>query len=184
MVQTPSGEWDYVGDDQILQLLEENRLSFEAGEKSQLILCVVRCARFQAVIPEWAANALIAISDNLESGRLKDFNDAFGMPTEKVNTRAAKARINKLKTEVLAHIQQLRIQGTSFNDADMFSQVVDALRERGIHANHRDVQYIYKTYGSFLKKLPRGPLPNGDGTGFAMVTFPKPRRHGRKILRD
>lgn len=184
MVHTTSGEWDYVGDEQILKLLEENRLGYEAGDKSQLMRCVIRCARFQAVIPEWAVDALIAIDDNLETGRLKDFNEALGVPTEKISTRAAKARIAKLKTEVLGLIQQLRFQGASFNDADMFPQVVEALRTRGIHANHRDVQYIYKTYGSFLKENPRGPLPNGSGGAFSMVTWPKPRRHGRKILRD
>ena len=97
-------EEDYVGDEQILNLLEESRTAFEGGDKSALLMCVFRCAAFQAVIPEWAADALIALRENMENGRVADFNEAFktNKPTEKVNTRVARARMEKVKPDVLA----------------------------------------------------------------------------------
>lgn len=172
-----------IGDQEILRLLDESRLAFEGGDKSALMLCVFRCAAFQAVIPEWAADALIVLRENLENGRVADFNDAFGKPREKVNTRAARARINGLKSFVLSELLQLRTQGLSFNDDEMFTAVVEKLRARGVNVNHRDVQTIYKSDGGFLKTIPRGPDPKG-GHGFGAVTFSRPRRRGRSILQD
>lgn len=186
MVRKSSGEWDYIGDVEILRLLEESRKAFEAGNKSELMMCVFRCAAFQAVIPEWAADALIALRENMENGRVADFNKAFesNKPTLKANTRAARARIEGGRSDVLAEILQLRTKGSSFNDDEMFSQVVTNLRQRRININHRDVQTIYKSDdAAFLKKIPRGPDPNGNH-GFALQTLPRPRRHGRNILWD
>lgn len=183
MVWTSSCEEDYVGDAEILRLLEESRLAFQAGDKSALMICVFRCAAFQAVIPEWAANALIALRENLENGRVADFNEAFGTPPEKLNTRAARARIKKMTPLVLAEILQLRTQGLSLNADEMFSQVVENLRNRGYAVNERDVQTIYRTDGKFLKAIPRGLDPKG-GHGFALITLPRARRRGRSILRD
>ncbi len=183
MVWQSSCEEDYVGDAEVLHLLDESRLAFEGGDKSALMLCVFRCAAFQAVIPEWAADALITLRENLENGRVADFNDAFGRPREKVNTRAARARIKGLKSLVVGELLQLRNQGLSFNDDEMFTAVVERLRMRGVHVNHRDVQTIYKSDGQFLKGIPRGPDPKG-GHGFAYITLPKARRRGRSILRD
>ena len=183
MVWQSSCEEDYVGDEEVLRLLEESRLAFERGDKSALMLCVFRCAAFQAVIPEWAADALIALRENIETGRVADFNAAFGRPREKVNTRAARARIGGMKSHVLGELLQLRTQGLSFNDEEMFSAVVEKLRSRGLNINHRDVQTIYKSDGGFLKKVPRGTDPKG-GHGFALTTLPRARRKGRSILRD
>jgi hypothetical protein len=83
MAWKPSCEEDYVGDAAILLLLEDSRIAFESGDKSELMMCVFRCAAFQAVIPEWAADALIALREDIEDGRIADFNEAFGKPTEK-----------------------------------------------------------------------------------------------------
>lgn len=183
MVRTSSGEEDYVGDAEILRLLDESRLAHAAGDKSALMLCVFRCASFQAVIPEWAADALIALREGLENGRVTDFNDAFGTPTEKVNTRALSDRKKKLASLVLAEILQLRTKGVSYNAAEIFPLVVENLQARGVVINERDAQAIYKNDGDFLKSIPRGPDPKG-GHGFAHLTFPKPRRRGRGILQD
>lgn len=180
--QSPCEE-DYVGDTEILRLLEEARRGFQGGDKSQVMVCVFRCARFQAVIPEWATDALLALQQKMEAGSIADFNAAFAKPKEPVNTRAARARIKAAESIVLAEILQLRTKGVSFSDYEMFSQVVENLRERGVNINHRDVQQIYKSSGQFLKKIPRGPDPKG-GHGFALITLPNPRRRGRDILRD
>lgn len=183
MAWQSSCEEDYIGDAEILLLLEESHQAFDAGDKSALMMCVFRCAAFQAVIPEWAAEALIALRENMENGRVKDFNDAFSTSAEKVNTRAARARKKHLSPLVLAEIVQLRTKGVTFNDDEMFSQVVENLRERRENVNHRDVQEIYKKDGEFLKAIPRGPDPKG-GHGFANMMAPKARRRGRNILQD
>ena len=178
-------EEDYVGDEQILNLLEESRTAFEGGDKSALLICVFRCAAFQAVIPEWAADALIALRENLKNGRVVDFNEAFksDKPAERVNTRAAQTRKKKATPDVLAEILQLRTQGVSLHDSKMFEQVVENLRHRGVNVNHRDVQEIYALEGKFFKEVPRGPDLKG-GYGIGSIIFPKPRRRGRNILHD
>ena len=144
MAWVSSSEEDYIGDAEILRLLDESRLAFESGEKSALMMCVFRCAAFQAVIPEWAADALIALQEKLENGRVADFNEAFGRPPEQVNTRAARARITQMRPFVLAELLLLRTEGLSYNATDMFPQVVENLRKRGLVINARDVQEIYK----------------------------------------
>lgn len=178
-----SGELDYVSDAEILQLLEESHIAFKSGKKSELMMCVFRCAAFQAVIPEWAADALIELREKMENGRVADFNEAFGRPSEKVNTRAARARLKNLSSDVIGELLQLRTKGRSLNDAEIFSEALENLRSRGINVNHRDIQTIYRSHGQFLKKIPRGPDPKG-GHGFAYLTLPRARRTGRSILRD
>ena len=133
MAHQSSCDEDYVGDAEILRLLEEWRLAYEAGNKYELLICVFRCAAFQAVIPEWAADALIALREGIENGRVADFNDAFGKPLEKVNTRAARARIKRATPLVLGELLRLRTLGRSLNDAEMFSEVVENLSGRGVN---------------------------------------------------
>jgi hypothetical protein len=175
-------ELDYVGDHQILELLEASRIAFEGGDKFELLKCVFRCARFQAVIPEWAADALLAIQEDLEDGRLADPNAAFGRPSERASTRASRARKRDAKAQVLAELWRLRWSGGSLNDAEMFPEALENLRASGLDVNHRDIKEIYSEHGAFLKEVPR----NDQNTvrGFMDVTYPKPRRRGRKILRD
>ena len=183
MAWQSSCEEDYIGDAEILRLLEESHQAFTSGDKSALMMCVFRCAAFQAVIPDWAADALIALRENLENGRVADFNEAFGMPTDKVNTRAAAVRIKKLSADVLAEILQLRTKGSSFNSAEIFPQVVENLSRQGVNVNERDVREIYAKDGQFLREIPRGPDPKG-AHGFANMVAPRARRRGRSTLRD
>ncbi len=174
-------ELDYVGDAQILDLLEASRIAFEGGNRSELLKCIFRCARYQAVIPEWAADALLAIQDDLDDGRLTDPNAAFGKPSEKTSTRAANARKRIAKSPVLEELWRLRWSGSSLNDAEMFTQAAENLQHRGVNANHRDIKEIYSEHGAFLKNVPRDSTIN---RGFMDATYPKARRWGRKILRD
>lgn len=175
-------ELDYVGDSQILELLEGSRIAFEGGDRSELMKCIFRCARFQAVIPDWAADALLAIQEDLEGGRLSDPNAAFGKPSEKASTRAARERKRNAKSPVLAELWRLRWGGSSLNDAEIFAQALENLRASGLNVNHRDIKEIYAEHGAFLKDVPRND-PN-MGRGFMDATYPKARRRGRKILRD
>jgi hypothetical protein len=179
-----SGQEDYIGDAEVLRLLERARQGFEGGDKSQLMWCVYRCARFQAVIPEWAVDALLAIQDDMESGRIADFNGAFGKPSEKVNTRAARERKKKLAPEVLIVLTRLRADGSSLNDDEMFGEALEILRGQGFDVNHRDIQDIYKSDGGFIKKIPRKPSPKQGNYTVASLMLPSPRRRGRNTLQD
>ncbi len=170
-----------VGDVEILRLLDNARQKFKAGDKSQLMHCVFLCARFQAVMPKWAADALLTIEAQMDSGRITDFNDAFGKPLERVNTRAARARRKSLLLPVIDAILTLRAKGVSLNDADMFGQVKDELRKKGLNVNHGDVQKIYASQGKFIKNIPKQKVASQI---FGILDFPKPRRCGREVLRD
>jgi hypothetical protein len=177
-----SGQEDYIGDAEVLNLLESARKGFEQGDKSQLMWCIYRCARFQAVIPEWAVDALLKIQDDMESGNISDFNDAFGKPREKVNTRSARVRKNKLRPFVLPVLARLRLAGGSLNNAEIMEQAAEIVREMGHSCNQRDVKEIYELHGSFIKGLPRDNPERGFG--IIEFTLPKPRRRGRNILQD
>lgn len=184
MIQrTSTCEEDYVGDEEILRLLEGCRVEFLAGNKAQLFRCICLGARFQAVLPEWATDAVLALQENLERGRVTDFNEGFGGPADKVNTRAASSRKAKAKPHVLEELWRLRRNGVSLNDAEMFPEALENLKLRRVNVNHRDIQEIYAAHGGFLKDIPRNPVPNTN-YGFAHVTLPKPRRRGRGILSD
>lgn len=171
-----------IGNREILELLEESRLAFEKGDKSELMRCVFRCARFQAVIPEWAADALLEIQDDMEVGRIADFDAAFGKPREKTNTRAARARKEKSKHEVLTVLMRLRSQGCSLNDPEMFSQALEILQGQGVEVNHRDIQDIYKSDGDRIRAIPLNPPPSQGNYMIGNLKFKKPRRRGRSIL--
>ena len=185
MARKFSGADDSIEDQEILESLEESRIAFNSGDKSALMRCVFCCAAYQAVIPDWAADALIALRGNIENGRVKNFNEAFesNKPVNKVNTRAARVRQEKAKPEVMAEILRLRVKGISFNDAEMFSQVVDNLRVRGFNVNHRDVKSIYQQNVRTLKAIPRGPGLEGN-YAIGDIEFPKIRVKGRSILEE
>lgn len=177
-----TGEEDYIGDADVLNLLESARKGFEQGDKSQLMWCIYRCARFQAVIPEWAADALLKIHDDMESGHISDFNDAFGKPREQTNTRMARLRKKKLKPIVLAVLAKLRLEGDSLNTALIGDDAAKIIRNMGHSCGSRDVIEIYRLHGAFIKDLPRDNPKRGFG--IIDADFPRPRRRGRNILQD
>ncbi|MFL9905313.1 hypothetical protein [Paraburkholderia sp. RL17-337-BIB-A] len=171
------------GDEAILRYMEMAREHFEKGERSALIETVYLCARFQAVMPDWAADALLDAQGRLNQGQLKDFNEAFGWdgPSQSMRERAARrARIEK---DVLLELQNTRLDGASLSPDDMFDRVCDGLSKRGIEASRRDVEAIYKTSGQFVKGLPRSKDPM-QIFGLGHSTIPLPRRTGRSILND
>ena len=170
-----------IGDVAILRELEVARIAFAAGEKLQLMYCVFLCARYQAVLPAWAADALLKIEAELANGRCADLNQAFGKPPEKVNRRAAKARLKSLLLPVIGALIKLRANGMSLSADDMSDQVTKALGKLGINVNARDVQTIYRTQGQFIKALPRG---SNTGQIFGVLNFPRGRRSTRDVLKD
>jgi hypothetical protein len=170
------------GDEAVLGYLELGRQAFEAGDRSALFTVICICARFQAVIPEWAADALLQMERDLEVGKLTDFNEAFGPVGERKNARQRNARLARARGSVLQELQAQRLADSSIGP-EMFDRVAENLKERGMDVNRRDVEDIYKQYGQFIKDLPRKPDPNNR---YAQIhaNIPQPRRHGRAILRD
>lgn len=171
------------GDAAVLRYLQMGKDAFESGEKDALLGVVFLCARFQAVIPDWAVDALLGIERGLEDGRLLDLNQAFGWQHEHLAARKKRARQRRLRAPVLQELQAARLAGASFNADDICTRVVESLRKKGMKLSRRDVEEIYKEHGAFLKKLPRSPDPNHRYAQFH-ATLPDHRRTGRAILRD
>lgn len=171
------------GDAAILRYIKMGKDAFESGEKDALLGIVFLCARYQAVIPDWAVDALLDVERGLESGTLVDLNQAFGWKHEHLASRKRRARQARLRADVLLELQAARLAGSSFNADDICTRVVESLRSKGMKLSRRDVEKIYKEYGAFLKKLPRSPDPN-QGYGQIHATLPDHRRTGRAILRD
>lgn len=170
------------GDAAILRYLDQGRQAFEIGDKTALFTVVCICARFQAVIPEWAADALLEMEHQLEVGTLAGFSEAFGAIGERKNSRQRRARLARSRGPILQELQALRLADGSIG-ASMFEEVVEHLSARGIAVNRRDVEDIYKAHGQFIRDLPRKP---SSEVRYAQVhaAIPHPRRHGRPILED
>lgn len=184
-VPSPVPEYDdgdYIGDRRILAALEEARIGFESGDGLQLMRCLYVCARFQAVIPEWAADALISLERDIETGRFDGIDDAIGTPMEEPRARVARARQASARSAVLAELWRQRMGGSSLNAEELFTPALENLRAKGVNVNFRDVQVIYKEHGEFLKQVPR-ETPQGHGRGFADLVIPPPRRRGRGTLK-
>lgn len=165
------------GDPAILRDLAHTEASYRAGDRTALFEAIAICARFQAVIPEWAADAILEIEVQLKNGRLEDFNDAFGS-WGKQGTRYKAYRQGKHAKEVLERLMVYRLEGGNLNAAEAFQPIADEL---GI--SRRDVEEIYKRNGAFIKDIPRGNPSGGRHVHMNLVLAP-PRRHGRPILRD
>jgi hypothetical protein len=166
------------GDAAILRYLDMARESFEKGERSALLYAVALCARVQAVIPEWATDALLDAQRGLESGEYKDFNDAYGWAGESRATRTRTTRRALIQKDVLNEMWRLRPEGASLSPDDMFDRVQESLAARGIKASRRDIEAIYKERGQFIKDIPKS---KDDSRVFAWgdVTLELPRRSGR-----
>ncbi len=105
------------GDDAILRELEDAKKAFESGDRSALTVAVFLCARFQAVIPEWAADALLETEEKLESGELKDCNEAFGWKTpDNPRTRRKLHRQNKHANAVLSRLVKRRLAAKNLEE--------------------------------------------------------------------
>jgi hypothetical protein len=172
---SPELEESLWGDAAILRSLEQAREAFEAGDRSALVHAIILCARFQAVIPEWAADAILEVSQRLESGDLRDFNEAFGWKPDHKGTRRKMDRQKEYAREILSRLHAHRLAGGNLNAEEAFQPIAEEL---GI--SRRDVEEVYRREGQFIKSLPRGN-PEGRTYGFARMTLQIPRRRGRPI---
>lgn len=168
------------GDDAILKILEMVREAFIEGDRTALLSVIFLCARYQAVIPDWAADAILKAEDDIESGVVCDPNEVFGWSGKRreQNKRAKLWRQQELAPKVIGYMQSHRTSGGGFNaDLDL-QQIADEL-----NISRRDVEDVYRRYGRSIKNLPKKNL-NGCIYGTAMGKIPRPRRQGRPILRD
>lgn len=141
---------------------------------------ITLCARYQAVIPEWAANEILRIEQSIKNGEVKDFNVTFGWTSENLASRKKKAKLEKHTNEVLAMMQKFRVnEGYSLNADELLQEVADKLK-----ISRRVVEDIYKEHGQFIKDLPRKCPEIGATYSFVSIEIPRPRRHGRPILKD
>lgn len=170
------------GDEAVLGYLALGKQGLEGGDRSALFFVVCICARYQAVIPDWAADVLLEMERDLEVGTLTDFNEVFGPVGERKNARQRNARLSRARVAVLQELQAQRLADTGIGP-EMFDRVTEKLNERGIDVNRRDVEDIYKMHGQFVKELPRKPDPNARYAQMH-VNIPQRRRYGRAILKD
>jgi len=171
------------GDAAILRYLEMAREHFEIGERSALFEAPCLCARFQAVIPKWAADALLDAQRSLEHGETKDFNEAFGWDGESQAVRERSTRLARIEKDVPVELQNARLDGASLAPDDIFDIVCESLRMRGMQVSRRDVEAIYRNRGQFVKGLPRSK-DTMQNFGITHSTIQLPRRKGRPILSD
>ena len=170
------------GDEAVLRDLDIGKQMFEAGDRSALFGVVCLCARYQAVIPDWAADTLLEIECDLEVGKLKDFNAAFGPTGERKNSRQRLALLIRARGPVLQELQGQRLADGAIG-SEMFDHVAEKLRAQGLDVNRRDVEDIYKEHGQFIKDLPRKPDPNACHAQLQVKPH-QDRRYGRAILKD
>jgi len=189
----------------ITDRVEEVRTAYEGGDQSKLLDLVFLCATYQVVIPDWGVDALLAVRDQLDEGRLRNLNDAFAWKHSDIRARAAKRRRDEHEQEILAALMRHRIAriGSRLNpgtDDPPDIDPVEAQRE-GLGGNfianeglqeiadryafrRRDVEAVYKKHRDLLRAIQKG----GGGVGRAGMTGVMPalveRRRGRPLLRD
>lgn len=185
--------------------VDEVRTAYEGGDHSKLLDLVLLCATYQAVIPDWGVDALLALRDQLDEGRLRNLNEAFAWKHSDIRARAAKRRREKREQEILGALMRHRIARISSplnpcTDDPPDIDPVKAQREalggnfianEGLQEiadrygfRRRDVEAVYKTHRDALQAIPKG----GGGIGRAGMTGVMPplveRRRGRPLLRD
>ena len=165
------------GDEMALRCLKNCEDRYSAGKREALFEALILCARFQAVIPEWAADAIIDGETALNSGECKDLNELFG-GDELANqsTRKREARIRDNTQNVLGMLMKYRCEGGWMNAEQAFGEISE-----GMNLPRRDVEEIYRRSGKWVKDIPQGN-PGGVNYCFGHGVIPWPRRRGRSVL--
>jgi hypothetical protein len=188
--------------------IEEARTGFDSGDRSKLLDVVFLCANYQAVIPDWAVDALLELREQLTRGKLRDWNDAFAWQHSSVSGRAAEFRRKQMAPTILAALMRHRISwiGSSLNpklksgeeapDIDPAKALqadsggnfvaIEGLQaiadECGV--SRRDVEAVLKEYGDDVRAIPKGGGGSVHGVMHAQMPPLVARRRGRPLLRD
>ncbi|WP_234263078.1 hypothetical protein [Hydrogenophaga sp. NFH-34] len=167
--------------------LEEHRRAFEGGEKFALFEVLLWCGILQAVIPEWAVDALIAIKDDVDHGRIADaesFGSTMGPPGRPV-ARAKATAIRDHSGVVLMMIARLRTEGLALDNNGFEAVKERLLQECGLNLSRKDIEDVYKGSGKdWLKKIPQGEMPQGGlSIGHAVVPYAEMKMRGRPLFK-
>jgi len=179
-----SNEYSEVSEEQFKNPLVIQRITnlvtameekFRAGDQSALFSVVRLCAQYQAVIPAWAADAILQGDTDLDAGRRKDFNDLFGWcdkPSQQERRR--EAMILENTPGVVVKLAAYRCDGGGLNAEEAFGTISE---ETGLP--RRIVEEIYRRYKESIKNLPQG---GPKEYGFMFADMPMLRRVGRPLL--
>ncbi|WP_413673063.1 hypothetical protein ACEN9H_29695 [Massilia cellulosiltytica] len=125
MLQNENDALCLVSDDQIMQKLAEERRAFLKGDQHALFRTLLQCARYQAVIPRWAADEMLRIETAIETGKSVDLNKCFGWKPHSKKARYNQHNRNQRKSQIRAALLRRRQEGASFErgERDVFELV-------------------------------------------------------------
>jgi len=167
---------DHGADDtSILRYLDQCAGRYADSDKTALFDAIVACARFQAVIPDWAADAILTGEGAIARGDLGGFVDLFGKPPTSKPQRKKEALIRQHQRRALALLTAYRCTGGSWNR----DQACGAVAEE-IGVGRHIVEAILDRHPS-VKSIPQGN-PSGTFHERVSMKIAMPRRRGRKIL--
>lgn len=144
----------YMDDESVIEALEQLRndlyVSRKSTEKlsfSPLWKAIVLCGSQQAVMPDWLVDEILNLDKKIQSGRIKDFNEAFEADLPQTNTRSKRSKQINEVTNVMNAIEELKAPGNGIGD-NLFAQVSDKL---GL--TFREVRDIYNYGNKHLKRI-------------------------------
>ncbi len=186
----------------ILSKLSTLENEFRAGNDAALLELLFQCAYYQAVIPDWAADALLSIKARLRSGDLLSLDKEFSWKSESHARLLQKNdRLEKFMPHVLAaalnwrcgtvdaefkakHVGGFGTEGLDTIAAMANKSAIDLIDQGVKKISRRGVKTILDNHGKEIKKIPQGG--GGSGHGVAHLQMPNliERRMGRKTLHD
>lgn len=162
--------------------LSEMQSDFEMGKRYALFEVVAWCATLQATVPEWAVDALIAIKDVVDHGRIanaEDFGNALGPPGRPVARKKA-TQMKERTGDILMVLGKLREEGRAFDNA-CFEEAKERLSRLGLNLSRGQIEGIYKEFGrDWLKQKPQGESMSGGG--FVLLSLSDFKMRGRPLL--
>jgi hypothetical protein len=175
MLENENDEPCLLSNRDILRMLVIQRREFRGGDQFALLKTVQTCARYQAVIPDWAADELLRIQTVSETGEPVDLNKSFGWKQQSNKKRLKQYRWSQMESQVIAVLLRRRQEGASFSrgSVDVFD---DVGKEIGLP---RDTVIAVYNKNPWLKDVEPGSTSN---IGFGNVVIPRGRRRGRRIL--
>lgn len=162
-------------------LCVEAKRQYEAGRRGVLMEVVFVCACIQAVIPDWAVDALLLVKRGLGDGSLNDYNEAFGkLPRSRTKRASEKNRLDHTG-QVIHLLGKLRVQEGFNLSRESLELAAKRIREQGVDVSTDEVRRIYEQHGAAVRNVKIGS--DGDfNSAFLVVPFEAFRRRGRPVL--
>ena len=107
----------------IIRMLADYEEAFKAGNQASLFAAICLCSQYQAVIPAWAADAILQGKTDLNAGECEDFNALFGLDLPKLIDRQREAKIQKYSETVLEMLVKYRCDGGNLSADEAFGFV-------------------------------------------------------------